>query len=111
MNEDKHAGRRPIKGKLWGCSHNLSQAGKKYLLINKEELTSISSELHDYSLEQIYLRKNQTPPEFLNYTGYWILPTDYYKNLPDCELKQQMLSELQALKPIKNQQMFFAATF
>lgn len=106
LNDEKHAGRRPIQGRLWGCSHGISQAGKKFLLISKEELQAISEDLQQYSLAAKIKAQGKEPPEFLKFTGYWILPDNYYKQLPDCELKQQWLEEITALKQKQQKELF-----
>lgn len=105
-NEEKHAGRRAISGKLWGCSQNLSSAGKKYLLIKTEELKAITDELEQYSLQKKILAEGKEPPKFLDFNGYWILPNDFYKKLPDCELKTQYFEELEQLKQKPQKQLF-----
>lgn len=106
MNEKKHEGRRLIKGRLWGCSHDISQAGKKYLFIDKEELQSISAELEKYSLYEKIKREGKEPPQFLTYNGYWILPSNYYESLPQCSLKEQWIEEISKLRQKQQKELF-----
>lgn len=106
LNEEKHAGRRKINGKLWGCSHNLSNAGKQYLLLQKDEFLQLDAELQKFSLYEIKKNKGEPIPQWLQYSGYYILPNNYYQSLPECELKQQWLSEMQLLKPTPQPALF-----
>lgn len=109
-NDKKHAGRRLITGRLWGCSHSLSQAGKKYLILDKDELIELSNDLHRFSLETILRKEGKEVPQFLQYGGYWIMPENYFTNLPACELKQMWFDEIAALRN-KNQKQLFPNSF
>lgn len=93
-DESKHEGRRQINGRLWGCSQALSKAGRDYLLVDKDELTSITEELKPYALETILEREGKEIPEFLRYNGLWILPDDYFNKLPECELKKIYFNQI-----------------
>jgi len=103
MNEDKHAGRRMIKGRLWGCSHALSQAGKEFTCLNDSERASINDELSQYHLGN----RMQVPPDFLNFIDVYCLPENYWKLLPDCELKRMYQLELEKLSPTVRQKEFW----
>lgn len=105
-SSEKHANRRIIKGRLWGCSQSLSNAGKDYLLIDSDELKSISAEFSKYALENIYISKGKEPPEFLRFNGYWVLPENFYNALPDSELKTLYNDELKALLRRQQKQLF-----
>ena len=98
LNEDKHEGRRAIRGRLWGCSHNLSQAGKEYLIIDEQELQSMQSEMEHLSLFRKLRNENKPIPEFLKFSDVYLINGDYYKNLPECELKQLYRYDIQKLK-------------
>lgn len=105
-DDKKHEGRRSIKGRLWGCSHALSNAGKNYLCIDTEELKVMSHDLREYALETKYISEGKEPPEFLKYNGYWILPKRYYATLPEGELKQLYNNEIQLLRHKQQKQLF-----
>jgi len=95
MNEDKHEGRRPIQGKLWGCSHKLSQAGKKYLYLDDEDAQALRMEFDLISLQ----RKYDQAPRFLDFTDVYLLSPEWWAAQPDSELKQLYLAELKELQP------------
>lgn len=95
MNEDKHAGRRPITGKLWGCSHKLAQAGKLYLYIDNDDAQAIRFDNSLLSLQNKY----DKAPKFLEFTDIYLLPSDYYSKLPACEIKDLYNAELKLLEP------------
>lgn len=98
LNEEKHEGRRKIKGKLWGCSHGLSRAGKLYLELGKEYAKECHNDWINDSLEVIIRREGKEPPEFLQYISIWKpekfppLPMAIYENelriLKEYEIKQ-----------------------
>ena len=96
--KDKEEGRRKIKGRLWGCSHGLSSAGKECLTVSFEELGSWDEELKRFSWREKIIAKGEQPPDFLDYTRVWLIPKDYYVKLPDCELKTLWVSELKKLQ-------------
>lgn len=106
LDDSKHKGRRLITGRLWGCSHSLSQAGKKYLIIDKDEFKSIANELDAYSLATIKTKYKEEVPKFLQYTGYYVLPQNWYNDLPECQLRQQWFSELELLRQTRQVQLF-----
>lgn len=99
MNESKHLGRRAIVGKLWGCSHGLSKAGKLYVEVGRE----FASECHKMwaadSLENRMRREDKIPPAFLNYIHVWLpeqltgLPKAIFENelryLKEYEIKRK----------------------
>lgn len=100
-NDSKHEGRREIKGKLWGCSHGLSQAGKSYMLLDEQELKGFEQQWEDFNLYSIIKRSGKTPPEHLRFINVWYLPENYFSDLPDCELKSAYMAELSKLRPDK----------
>lgn len=103
MNEDKHEGRRPIKGKLWGCDHKLSQAGKKYLYVDDDDARALQESLDKFSLRH----RLKTIPEFLNFTDVYCVPSDFYQPSPGNELEILYRQELELLKPSLRQPEFF----
>lgn len=105
-NEDKHEGRRPIKGRLWGCSQALTKAGREFLLIDKDELTAMTAELHEYSLEHKLMKEGKEIPEFLKYNGLWIVPDDYFDKLPKCELKDLYFKQIEEINTRQKRQYF-----
>jgi len=109
-NKEKSKDRRKIKGRLWGCSRDLAQAGKRYMLLDADELVSLSNELHRYSLRQNIEAKGEEVPEFLNMIGYWMLPLTYYKDLPECDIKTTYFEEIAALK-VRQQKQFFPPAY
>lgn len=106
MNEEKHSGRRKINGRLWGCSRDIAQAGKKFCVISKEEFMSVADEFHQYSLYEKIKREGKEPPAFLQFMGYWILPDNFYHSLPQCELKQLWEEEITTLKQKQQKTLF-----
>lgn len=101
-NEDKHEGRRVIQGKLWGCSHSLSKAGKDYLYIDENEICAIENDLDKYHIRH---RINpvfwETKP-WLRMIDVWYLPNNYFDLLPDCDFKTLYRTELLRLEPNYN---------
>lgn len=106
-NDSKHEGRREIKGKLWGCSHPLSQAGKKFMLVDKDELRSIEEHWKEYNLHDILIRRNGSAPEHLKFINIWYLPEGYFERMPDCETKAVYMEEIMKLRPDKSKQKEF----
>jgi len=103
MNEDKHQGRRMIKGKLWGCDHKLSQAGKLYLYVDDDDARCLDNDLQSFSLRH----KLTTPPKFLDFTDVYCLPENYYQPDQGNELEQLYRKELELLKPTLKQKELF----
>lgn len=107
LNESKHEGRRPIKGKLWGCSHALSQAGKEFITIDEDESRIMQVEEWPNSLHYKYLMEGKDTPEFLKFTDIYLTGDNYYKRLPDCNLKRLYFDEVKKLKALKSQKEFW----
>jgi len=107
LNEEKHKGRRAIKGKLWGCSHALSQAGKEYLVIDEDECNMTQKENNDISLYERYILEGKEIPEFLKFTDIYLTGEQYYKHLPECNLKKLYYDQIQKLKNLKSQKEFW----
>ena len=83
MNEDKHKGRRKIKGRLWGASRKLTQAGKELICISKVDKEIMQKELGNLHLSKF----TKTPLPFLDFIDVYCLPEDFYSKLPTCDLK------------------------
>lgn len=103
LKEKKHEGRRAIKGKLWGCSHALSQAGKNYIVIDEIEKRFLNSDLHKSSLYKKLTDKNETIPDFLKFTDIFLTNESNYKNLPSCPLRNLYFDEVKKLRAMKQQ--------
>jgi hypothetical protein len=99
LNEDKHEGRRPIKGKLWGCSHGLSKAGKEVFEIERDEATKFHTAMHYRSLERKLAMENKEIPEFLKMVSVYLTDENFYKKLVDgSRLKEYYMGEIQKLR-------------
>jgi hypothetical protein len=107
LNDEKHEGRRAIKGRLWGCSHGLSQAGKEYIAIDDDEANELQKDLWKKSLYQKLLSENKTIPDFLKFTDVYLTGTNYYKSLPECGIKSLYFDEIKKLKQHKRQKEFW----
>lgn len=107
LNEKKHEGRRKIKGRLWGCSHGLSQAGKEFILIDEIEANEMQKEDWNISLYKKYSDSERPIPDFLKFTDIYLTGEQYYRNLPNCPLKELYYSELRKLKQNKKQLEFW----
>ena len=68
---------RPISGRLWGCSHGLSQARSLSYVVDTSEMRSLNSELRESGAKE-----NQKP-----YCNFFMLPDDYYDKLSFGQLK------------------------
>lgn len=95
MNDDKHAGRRMIRGRLWSCDHKLSQAGKKYLYCDNEDAYALQKSLDEFDLRH---RMNSIKP-FMSFTDIYCLPKEFWKDHQPCDLVSLYLEELDLLKP------------
>lgn len=104
MNENKHEGRRMITGKLWGCNHALSQAGKMSLHLTDQDRDALSRDWNSYHLANKIQGKF---PEFLNFTDVYCLPDDFWNTVSWLELKQCYAEELELLKPPKRDPEFW----
>lgn len=100
-NKSKHDGRRKITGKLWGCSHALSSAGKSYALIDEIELQELQNGWAEYDLYNILRARGASPPDHLRFLNLWYLPEEFFAQLPPCDLKSQFMEELSLLRPNK----------
>jgi len=69
LNEKKHDGRRQIQCRKWGCSHNLSNAGKDYVYIDDNEAASWFSELSKWKME--FKSQSYANVYKFNHTGYF----------------------------------------
>lgn len=68
---------RPIQGRLWGCSHTLSQARSLSYTIDVPEMRATNDELRTCGARE----KQNT------YGNFYKLPDDYYENLTYGQLK------------------------
>lgn len=80
--------RRPISGRLWGCSHNLSRILNMTQTVDWSEGQQIHSDLLQQGAE---IRE-------MDYTTVYSLPPDYWKNLPECKLKQDYIRALRIIR-------------
>jgi hypothetical protein len=93
LNEKKGEGRRPIEGRLWGCSHKISQAGKLSLHLTHEHRLAMLYDMNDLLLW------NRISLPISKFMDYYVMDEHIWKSFPDCELKQLYLQELELLKP------------
>lgn len=107
MNDEKHEGRRKIKGKLWGCSHALSQAGKEFLLIDESEANEMQATDWQNSLYKKLQDKGDPIPDFLKFNDIYLIDEKYYKKLPDCNLKTLWNFQLSQLNPSTGNKTFW----
>jgi len=98
LNEDKHEGRRAIKGKLWGCSHALSQAGKEKISIDEDETKNMQRDLIHLSLYEKIRQQGREIPDFLKFNDIYLTGEKFYASLPDCPIKQNYFNEIYTLK-------------
>lgn len=98
-NEKKQEGRRKIDGKIWGCSHGLSKAGKLSIEIGQHYAESCHVEWIKDSLEERMRRESKIPPSFLQHIGIWVPEklTGLPKALFDTEIR--LLKELEPKCP------------
>lgn len=103
MNEDKHQGRRAIVGRLWGCDHKLSQAGKLYCYLDDEDAAALRFEYAATSLQA----KMNNPPKFLDFIEVYCVDENFWRGEAEHELKKLYMEELRLLKPsVKQKQLF-----
>lgn len=103
MDDSKHEGRRMIKGKLWGCSHGLSQAGQLYNYIDDDDAAALRYELATYSLQN----KLDNPPKFLEFNDVFVGIDGLWSGGENNELQKLYRRELELLKPkLKQKQLF-----
>lgn len=107
LNEEKHEGRRAIKGRLWGCSHGLSQAGKEYIPIEDHEANFMQDDMRNISLYQKFIAEGKEIPEFLKFTDIYLTGSNWYKSLPECGIKKLYFDQVKALKISKRQLEFW----
>jgi len=100
MNEEKHEGRRKIKGRLWGCSHPLSQAGKEYILLDKQinEHRLFDEDKEAESLFRKFRMEDKPIPDWLKFADMFLIDSKYYHRLPECELKQLYANTISQLQ-------------
>lgn len=82
---------RPIVGRLWGCSHSLSQARSLSYTVDAGEMRSLNSEIREASVKEIQKQ----------YCNYYQLPSDYYDNLTHGQLKHDYLAHVLKIRKKK----------
>jgi len=87
---------RPISGRLWGCSHSLSQARSLSYTVDIPEMRSMNDDL----------RQAGTKEKQKSHCNFHILPDDYYKNLSHGQLKHDYLAHLLKIRKRKNLHQF-----
>lgn len=107
MNEEKHEGRRKIKGRLWSCSHALAAAGKEFLLMEEPEANDMQREHWEQSLYKKLSDEGKPIPDFLKFNDVILIEPDYYKKLPKCNLKTLWQYEMEQLKPSSGSKQFW----
>ncbi len=107
LNEKKHEGRRKIKGRLWGCSHGLSQAGKQYVSLTEDDSKAFQYDARKESLYNKIVSEHKQPPAFLKWVDVYLTGEKYYQSLEECELKKMYNSELEKLRTKKRQYEFW----
>lgn len=68
---------RPISGRLWGCSHSLSQARSLSYTVDVPEMRAMNSDIRSAGTNE----KQKT------YCNYFQLPADYYEKLSYGQIK------------------------
>lgn len=82
---------RPITGRLWGCSHSLSQARSFSYTVDVPEMRSINSEIRQSAVREIQKQ----------YCNYYQLPSDYYDKLSHGQLKHDYLAHVLKIRKKK----------
>lgn len=106
LNDKKHEGRRKIKGKLWGCSHALSQAGKDFITMEEHEMKALEYDNLNISLIMKYIVEHKQVPEWCKFADTYLTGEQFYANLPECDLKTLYFSEITKLRYKKKQLSF-----
>lgn len=100
-DKEKHEGRRKIKGRLWGCSQDLSSAGSDYIALDDQEVDALEAEFSKHSLQRIIKAEGKEIPDFLRSVSFWCLsPSEAGGEIS--ELYQRQLSSLKVAPRIKN---------
>jgi len=82
---------RPLAGRLWGCSHALSQARSLSYTVDVPEMRALNSELREAAVKEI-----QKP-----YCNYFQLPEDYYDKLAYGQLKHDIEAHKLKIRKVK----------
>lgn len=93
-DKEKHEGRRKIKGRLWGSSQDLTEAGKAYIAIDDEQMRAIEYDMKKYCLRAKIAAEGHPVPDFLNHVNYWLISPDNFGG----EVKQLFESQTTTLK-------------
>lgn len=82
---------RPINGRLWGCSHSLSQARNFSYIVDGPEMQTMNYEL----------RKESTKETQRNYCNMFYLKPGFYDRLPPGPIKTDYLANLLKIRKTK----------
>lgn len=82
---------RPISGRLWGCSHSLSQARSLAYTVDQNEMRAMTAELRERCKREVQK----------SYCNTFHLPQDYYDKLAYGQLKHEYLSTLRKVRKTK----------
>lgn len=107
-DKEKHEGRRKIKGRRWGCSHDLSNAGNEYVAVSDEEMLVLENELQQFDLRKKLQESKKEIPDFLKFVNYWNVDP----SAAGGEIANLLLTQVNALKlqPTKKQLQFWEQT-
>lgn len=79
---------RPINGRLWGCSHSLSQTKNFSFIVDSDEMRSMNAEL----------RAESTREKSASFCNMFYLKDGYYDRLPAGEIKTEYLNHLSKIR-------------
>jgi len=81
---------RPISGRLWGCSQELSKARKLSYTVDVPEMRALIQELRD-----VKSKERQS-----TYCNLYHIPDDYYQKLSEGQLKHDYLLHIMKIRKI-----------
>jgi hypothetical protein len=82
---------RPINGRLWGCSHSLSQARSFSYTVDTLEMRAMNGEIRGEAVREIQKQ----------YCNYYQLPSDYYQKLAPGQIKHDWQMHLLKIRKKK----------
>jgi hypothetical protein len=88
VNSKIHNYIRPINGRLWGCSHSLSQARNLSYIVDSDEMRSLNSEL----------RKESTRETQKDYCNFFFLKDGFYQRLPAGAIRDDYNNHLSKIR-------------
>jgi len=106
LNDEKHAGRRDITGRLWGCSQNLTMVNRDAVPILEQHVANLQEQLSEFDLRRQLVSAGKDIPEWLLHCDYFAVPEGFYSQLSDCSLKEQYMNAIATLQPIKKPDLF-----